>query len=310
MNFVEKMKNKENVVIKFADKVTLDGVTAPETNLSPGLTAPTADGFLSCMVDNSPILDDARIIRMTSVQHNLEYLNNELNFSPERSTFFNGTDAAACADNGACPDLSRKVITAIPVFSSCKVSDNFVLENIAKEGFLSTYTRMLAERAGPAYEKLLLTETLANDGADGILAMAPKAADDVDATVDGIVKLVKEYIAQGGSLIDAVLYAPAVFITALRAAIAMRETPLGDASLTENGDIRVAGILVKHASNLDALNKVILTTVGNIAVGLLRDIDVQTQYDICSLSYINVVRVSGGVQIICDKNIIVADVAV
>lgn len=334
---IDQFKNLDhNIIVKFADNPY-----GSNGQLAPGWAKPSYDDFMVSMTENSSILDNSAIIQMNSKQHALTELLqpvemwNQRNSSGVTGTLFNELASAELS-----PEIKEKILDAGAFVAWAKITENFILENVEGKDFLTHYSQILGEKAGPAFERIGIygdkasTTTGIADGyksIDGILkqldniktayagaAGKPKGmGTSIDQTniLESLQQLVLEYVEQDGNMNDAVLYVPNTVLARLRIAISKRETSQGDTFIVDPAtkEVTILGVKVVYNSNLDSPRNgfnqsVILTQKNNIIFGLLRNIESKMEYQLNLLGYLTAILCNGDVKVGFDKDTLGAEV--
>lgn len=276
LNIKQAMKEQKDFVVKFSDApFDADG------NLEPGLRTPTFDDFLTRMVKDPVFLNQCTVIPMTSLQANLDMFNKEPDFESQRNlTTGVSYGFADLTDLG--PDRTQKQLLARPLALKSVMTQNFLDENIEKEGFLSTWTSYLAAQAGPAMERFGIfsdsasTETVASGlkTTDGILKQLLTINGGAQANTlgvgnlgysnevaDAIFRNINRFVDNDGDINNATLVLPPqIFSRFMAETSADRDTQLGDI-IWENGktpkvmgiEIKQDGVLRKSPNGFDEL---------------------------------------------------------
>lgn len=261
----QQLKNKENVLMKFSD-APFDG----SGSLSPGWMEPTYDDFFMRLVDKPVLVEQSTVFPMTALEHDLDDLEIKVELDAQR-TISNGTIGASTGltDTETVPNLSRKKLRAVPLQCKTVITDNFLEENIEKEGFLDKYLGRLGEAMGPAFElwgvyadqsvSHITGEGTGYGLANGLLAQCKAIATDSntetkglsklithDCLIDGILNAVYTYIDQDGDLNNATMVLPPTIYSRLMGAIAKdRNSDLGDLVIQDGKMTTIMGIELK-----------------------------------------------------------------
>lgn len=260
MNIQEKFINKENFVYKFADAPIVEGA------LAPGLATPTFDDFLTRAVKEPVFLNQSTVIPMTALEHNLDMFNKEVDFESQRN-LSTGVSYGYADLTDIAPTRAQKTLLAKPLALKSVITQNFLDENVEKEGFLNTWVSYLAAQAGPALERFGIfadtgsTETVASGlkATDGILKQLLAINGGAQANTKGIAKLtysdkiadgifdaINRYVGNDGDLDQATLVLPPQIYSRFMAEVAAdRDTVLGDAIWTDGKATKVMGIEIK-----------------------------------------------------------------
>lgn len=271
MDIITKIKNKENFTYKFGDNPFGAG-----GRLRDGWAEPTFDDFLTRMVREPVFLNQSTVIPMTSLQHDLDMFDQEIDFEtqrpPQMSSFGYG-------EIGEVPfDPLRKQLLAQPLALRSNITQNFLDENVEKDGFLSTWTSYLAAQAGPAMERFGIFSKKVDHTAeewkqpqyksafnvtDGLLQQlisrflelggAGTATKGIGKLVygnevpDGIFRNIHRYVGNNGDLDNATLVLPPQIYSRFMAETANdRDTELGDIVWADGKTPKVMGIEIKN----------------------------------------------------------------
>lgn len=342
------LENRENAIFKFDDVPRNDYTDGPypESVTAPGFLEPTTDVFLARMTENQIMMDNSVVKTMNTNTMDLDEILLEVELDGQRtatgvSGVLPGGDSTRTAVGSEIePIFRRKYLTAEPYVAFANVSENFLEENIEKESFMDTFTNLLTEKAGPAFERVTIygkrgsvSGTSTGYGMnDGILQQledisndaaidAEGFGDDIDNSdiLTGIENLITTYIEQDGITAGAVLYVSSSVEFKLRKEIKNRQTELGDNFLIENNTIYIYGIEVVYDSNLnkpkngwetDVKSYVILTQPQNIIYGMMKDVQLRMDWELRNMSYLVALTVKGDVKIGFDQDTIAARVVV
>lgn len=244
MDIKNKLINREDFNMKFAD--------APFTDekLNPGWAEPTYDDFFTRMTEDPVLLEQSTVIPMTSLQHDLDYLTADIELQSQRDPSTGISTGLTSVETK--PNMSRKQLLAVPLQAKALITDNFLEENIEKEGFMTKYLNILSEAMGPAFQRFGVfadksVATVTGEGSgykmtDGILAQLKAIAKDNTSDfngyadvvyqnniVQGIVDSILMYIEQDGDVNNAnVVLPPQVYSRAMAEIGTNRETDWGD----------------------------------------------------------------------------------
>ncbi len=341
----EKLKNREQVMMKFDDNPFTDG------DLNPGWATPTYDNFFIRMADKPVLLNQSTVFPMTSVQHNLDDLDVDIELDAQRST--STGKSLGLTENETNPRITGKQLNAQPLQGKTIITDNFLDENIEKEGFLTTYLNVLGEAMGPAFERWGIfadttVPTVSGEGtgyamANGLIAQAKAISTDNTNEANGLAKLVykdnvglgvldaiERYIDQDGDLNNATCVLPPTMYSRLMREIAQdRETDLGDAVLQKGDMTTLLGIeLVQdnilretrngygtmkftngeykgNGSNVDKMQYGFIGQPNNVVFGMMREMETKQQYDLEIWGYKVGMRVKGDCKIHYDQDTLV-----
>lgn len=259
-NIYESLKNRENFMMKFNDAPFDSGI------LNPGWAEPSYDKFFQRLVDTAELLNQSTVFPMTALQHDLDMLTGEIELETQRLS----TGASSgLTSTETVPGKERKQLLAQPLQAKTIITDNFLEENIEKEGFMDTYLGMLTETMGPAFERFgIFADTSISTGAeatgyyttDGILKQLKTISSNTnteakglahlvhqDNVGDGILDAIERYIDQDGNVKNATCVLPPQVYARLMIEIAnSRETNLGDAVLQDGNMTKILGIEIKQ----------------------------------------------------------------
>ena len=258
--FKANLKNHTPFVTKFAD-IPFDS----DSNLMPGVAEPSYDKFFTRMVDQPVLLNQSTVIPMTSLMHDLDMLDVDVELETQRDPTTHQSTGLTSVETS--PDRDRKQLLAVPLQAKTLISDNFLKENIEKDGFMSTYTNMLADNMGPAFEKFGLyavkgSTTVEGEGsgykmADGILQQLKNISADSSSNAgyskliysnkvtEGLINAAQTYIDQDGDIVGANFVLPPEMYGRFVSEIAVdRETQFGDAVFVDGNITKVLGIPV------------------------------------------------------------------
>ena len=216
------------------------------------------------MVDKPVLLEQSTVYPMTSLQHDIDDLDVNIELDSQRD--INGI-STGLTSNETNPKFTRKQLTAQPLQAKTIITDNFMEENIEKENFLSTYLGLLADKMGPAFELFGVyadtsVSTVTGEGTgykmtNGILAQAKTIKTDNNNPcnglsnlitlnsnpLEGVLDAIDLYIEQDGDLSNAnIVLSPVAYSKLMRDIYANRDTPLGDAVLLEGECPTIMGL--------------------------------------------------------------------
>jgi hypothetical protein len=323
----------------------------PQSRVAPGWHEPTDvyDKFLTRFSFTTPILDNSRHIQMDTLQKDLSYLLADVEFSPERTGIVGGISQNLAVDYGGTSDknadgsfkpgvnragtdysFKRKQLLAIPLATYTTITDNFLQENIEKQGFLNSLIDYLGQKAGPSAESIFLysrlrssTEAYAGNintaytDHAGLFQQLEEGNNQLDHAIGsddsyliGIEDLVNSFTEDDGEIQNAVIYAPALLLNKIRQEISGRETVLGDQFMVDpiTKITTFNGVPIYPSKNLNGPGqrnnrtvqpiagkepippRAIITERDNIVWGSMRDITVQAEYFLLKLAYVVVLR--------------------
>lgn len=258
--FKANLKSHTPFVTKFAD-IPFDS----DSNLMPGVAEPSYDKFFTRMVDQPVLLNQSTVIPMTSLMHDLDMLDVDVELETQRDATTHQSTGLTSVETS--PDRDRKQLLAVPLQAKTLISDNFLKENIEKDGFMSTYTNMLADNMGPAFEKFGLyavkgSTTVEGEGsgykmADGIIQQLKNIQGDSSSNAgyanliysnnvtQGMIDAAQSYIDQDGDIVGANFVLPPAMYGRFVSEIALdKETQFGDAVFVDGNITKVLGIPV------------------------------------------------------------------
>jgi len=139
----------------------------PGSTLAPGWaeTQSTYNAFLTRMTGNTALMDNSTFLKMNQLQLDLNFLDTELIFYPERTGLVGGGSQVMGPPQTSGYSFSRKTLQAIPLISYTTVTKNFLEENLEKGAFLQNLAGYLGEREGREWERVLLYSENASKGA-------------------------------------------------------------------------------------------------------------------------------------------------
>ena len=263
----QQFKNREHVMMKFSDKA-FDG----SGKLNPGWAEPTYDDFYTRLEDEPVILNQSRVIQMTSLQHDVDDMELEVELDAQRVS----GATAGLTSNETVPSFKRKQLLAQPLQCKTVITENWLDENIEGERFLDNYLGRLGVAMGPAAERWALfaksgvsTQTGEGTGyalSDGIIAQLEAIAVDESDNIgifnkipdnkllENIINACIQYVAQGGDIVGATIILPPVIYSKLVAEIAANKNTEFDRYLMVDGNInKIMGMEIKQ-------NKILKTT--------------------------------------------------
>ncbi|MBP3226541.1 MAG: hypothetical protein J6M08_06435 [Methanobrevibacter sp.] len=259
----DKILSNQNFNVKFAD-----GIFDADGKLNPGWAEPEFEDHFFIPVQHEPVLlQQSRVIPMNSAQYDLDDLEVELDFDAQRST--STGQSLPLTSNETVPTRKRKQLLAQPLQAMTSISRNFLLENIEKEEFLTTYTSYIGQQTGPGVERFGIyadTNTSTQTGeatgfttTNGILSQAKAIQADNTNDAHGVAPLVYSnnaleglldaaelYVEQDGDMKNANIVVPPQMYTKVVRDIATRETEFGDTLLKDGKIPMVMGMEVKQ----------------------------------------------------------------
>lgn len=260
--FKNNLKDHTPFITKFAD-IPFD--TTHNNQLMPGVAEPSYDKFFTRMVEQPVLLNQSTIVPMTSIMHDLDMLDVDVELETQRDATTQQSTGLTNVETS--PDRERKQLLAVPLQAKTLITDNFLNENIEKEGFMSTYMNMLADNMGPAFEKFGIyavkgSTTVEGEGsgykmADGILQQLKNISADSSSNAgyskliysnkvtEGLINAAQTYIDQDGDIVGANFVLPPEMYGRFVSEIAVdRETQFGDAVFVDGNITKVLGIPV------------------------------------------------------------------
>lgn len=262
------LKNQKDFIMKFND--------APfgENNiLNPGWAEPTYDDFFVRMTAEPVFLNQSTVIPMKAEQHDLDMLEQEFDFDSQRD---NRGVSTGLGTDYLEPGMGRKQLVAQPLKIATVITDNFIEENIEGEDFMTTYVNLIADEAGPAFERFgIFAETGGTSipgersgfkTTNGVLAQCKQISSDTnkdeygfsklvyqDNVGIGIMEAIERYIQQDGDISNATCVLPPEIYARLMIEIAQdKETDLGDAVYQEANLTSILGIEIVNDKVLRA----------------------------------------------------------
>lgn len=256
-----KLLNREDFNLKFADAPMTGGLSG---TLNPGWAEPTYDDFFTRLVDTPTLLNQSHVFPMTSLMHDLDQLVADVELQSQRDP--STGISTGLTDVETVPDTARKQLLAIPLQAKTIITDNFLEENVEKDSFMSTYTNILAESMGPAFERFGMfadksVSQQPNEGsgykmADGILAQLKAIANDSnnpaagyaplvysDNILQGIIDSIIAYIDQDGDISNATcVLPPQIYARAIAQIATDRETQYGDVVFQDGNVTKILGV--------------------------------------------------------------------
>ena len=253
----DNLKNKQDFMMKFDDAPFDAG------DLKPGWATPTFDKFFTRVVDTPVLLEQSTTLPMNSLQHNLDDLNVNVELDTQRLP--SGASSGLTATE-TDPNITGKQLLAQPLQAKTIITDNFIEENIEKDGFMDTYVNILSEEMGPAFERFGVfadptVATVPGEGTGykttkGILAqLCDISADGTEEANglaaltyknkvgEGILNAIERYIDQDGDVGNARCVLPPQIYARLMIEIAKdRNTSLGDAVYQDGKITKLMGI--------------------------------------------------------------------
>ena len=262
MDIKSKFIDRKDLMIKFND--------APfDSNniLNPGWAEPTYDEFFTRMADQPVLLNQSTVYPMTALQHDLDILDVDIELDTQRTS----TGASApLTSNETEPKKIRKQLLAQPLQAKTTISDNFIDENIEKNGFMTTYMNLLADKLGPAFQRFGVfaeknSTAVTGEGSgysttDGILAQLKTIASDTkndaqgfasltykDDVGSGVLAAIERYSDQDGNIDNATIVLPPQMYSRLMVEIAQdKDTDLGDAVYQDGEVTKIMGMELKQ----------------------------------------------------------------
>lgn len=224
-------------------------------------------------------------------------------------------DAVGLGDGSLDSDLEIDSVrlAAVMYHGRVPVTNKVIQYNIEKDGFQNTILEMVTDQANDdVAEKLWHSDTaIATPGdvlklQDGWLKLAAKAT--ISEGLTGVALLQAVYAQfptrylkkiEGGK---GVFYVTRTVFDKVVDDIAKRETNLGDAKLTAEGQVFVKGIEVKHSyalNHADIAQAVVLTPIENLKYGIYEDIKINTfvNYDVNKTFFYPEVHIAAGIQV-------------
>lgn len=337
-------------VTKKMDEKSADAMFDANGKLAPGWAEPTFDDFFTKLDEEPVLLDQSRMIKMTSAQHDLDDLDADLDFQAQRDTTTG--NSLKLTDTEIPIKRTRKQLTAQALQAMTVVTQNFIDENIENDGFMSTLMNLLGNKTGPAMERWGIYSdpngTLATGEANGfamtkgLIAQAIDIKKDNDTDANGLANLVysddvvgglldaaEMYVEQDGNMKNANIVVPPIMYTRAVRDIATRETDYGDAILKDGKIPMIMGMEVvqdntlretrngfdkmkftngeykANGTNVTDMRYAFIGEPSNIAFGMMRDIQMYSQWDIREIGYIVAILAKADAKIHRDEDTLI-----
>ena len=298
------------VVGRKMEEKSADAMFDANGKLSPGWAEPTFDDFFTKLDEEPVLLDQSRMIKMTSAQHDLDDLDADLDFEAQRDTTTG--NSLKLTETEIPLNRTRKQLTAQALQAMVVISQNFLDENIEHDGFMSTLMNLLGSKTGPAMERWgiysdpnatpVQGEASGFGMTKGLIAQAIDIKKDTTTDANGV--------EQDGNMKNANIVVPPIMYTRIVRDISTRETELGDAILKDGKIPMIMGMEVvqdntlretrngfdtmkftngeykANGSNVTDMRYAFIGQPSNIAFGMMRDIKMYSQWDIREIGYI------------------------
>lgn len=264
MDYKEQFTNRKDFAVKFADApFDSNGV------LNNGWAEPSYDQFFTRMVDQPVLMNQSTVLPMSALQHDLDMLDIDLELESQRN-LSTGVSYGLGDIGETSPSKIRKQLTAKPLVAKTIITDNFLEENIEKQGFMNTYVNLLADQMGGAFEKVsVFGDTTSNQSVpsgyktmDGLLKQLvdiknPSGSNYTneglsklvykDQIAEGVIGAVEQYIDNDGNLNNATMVLPPQIYSRLVSEIATdRETNWGDMVYQDGNVTKILGVEIKQ----------------------------------------------------------------
>lgn len=286
----EYVESEKPIILKWADSPFNESTVEPDSRyaFNPGWQQPTqVDNFYKRLEEKTSIIKDATFIKMESLQHNIEYLRNELNFDDVR---YLATDEPAHKKGAQIQDIyqfresrpsfHRNSLNAKNFVAYTLIPETFLKENIEKESFLPFIESDLGMRAGIETERLGMFG-IANssrphgrsgyDSIDGIFQQLqninstaetgtdqPQGFGSPIKAVTGTVipqlqDKIQEFIDQNGRDEYAKFYVSRKLYNQILKEASQRETNAGDGVFFNGSEVKIFGTEIKRVDFLNPL---------------------------------------------------------
>ncbi|MDR1018661.1 MAG: hypothetical protein LBM02_08180 [Lachnospiraceae bacterium] len=329
--------NNKNFVLKWNDNPQPGGAENPVWG-----KVQTADNFIIEATKATTFMDASQVIDMIEDQMELKYFGLKMDLQYQRAAEFAGTvtpekpeSSSISAQDEARLKFDNKVLKAQPFIGYVDTPKNFIEENIEKEGFLNTMESKLGANAGVSLESIgvygtegaitnaELTKKATGYGAfDGFLKQLTDVQNDdsdnvgvsehvIDPNGADVIKTLKigilQYLRQGGNKADAVIACSPTIEFVARNEISNRQTALGDAMVTSDDRVVIAGFpLESHNVFAEARNgwdeHILIGNVNNNAYGIRREVTAEQEYSAKKQEYTSVVTCKGDVKLYEDRD--------
>lgn len=279
------------IVMKWADSPFNTAADEPDSRyaFNPGWMQPTqVDNFYKRLEEKTSIIKDATFIKMESLQHNLEYLRNELWFDDVRYVS-NLDDATGKVGSQiqdiykfdeSRPSFHRNSLNATNFVAYTLIPETFLKENIEKESFLPYIESDLGMRAGIEAERIGMfgIKNTARphgrsgfDSMDGIFQQLQNinqtAVSGTDqpqgfgspikgkpgTVIPELQDKLQEYIDQNGRDEYSNFYVSRKLYNQILKEAAVRETSKGDSVFFDGSEVRIFGTTIKRVDFLNPL---------------------------------------------------------
>lgn len=243
-----------------------------------------ANKFIDIVIDQPTLLNKVRTVRMNAPKRRIEKIgfeNRILNAAPASGSYL-------AADSRAKPDLGMIELDTKEILAEVWIPYDVLEDNIEHENLEDTIMRHIAQRTALDLEELLITgDTGSGDDylalLDGALLMSGNAL--VDGTGLGyssdlwkaIISAMPTKYLRNINLMS--YFASHNTEHEYRAALAARETGLGDALITGRQPVYGYGVKLETCALMPNGN-VLFTYPNNLVWGIQRDIMIETDRDI------------------------------
>lgn len=243
-----------------------------------------ANKFIDIVIDQPTLLNKVRTVRMNAPKRRIEKIgfeNRILNAAPASGSYL-------AADSRAKPDLGMIELDTKEILAEVWIPYDVLEDNIEHENLEDTIMRHIAQRTALDLEELLITgDTGSGDDylalLDGALLMSGNAL--VDGTGLGyssdlwkaIISAMPTKYLRNINLMS--YFASHNTEHEYRAALAVRETGLGDALITGRQPVYGYGVKLETCALMPNGN-VLFTYPNNLVWGIQRDIMIETDRDI------------------------------
>ncbi|MDR0911106.1 MAG: hypothetical protein LBM96_00715 [Methanobrevibacter sp.] len=319
--------------------------TTPDSFLDKAAAATT-------ILDASHVIDMKTLeydLKYLEVKVDLEYQRASAALNTTTQTYTDGRPTRTFEDGQSIPSNRETIpefkdnrLRAEPFIARTPTSVNFLEENIEGKNFLTKIESKLAAATGVSFESIgiygtkgeLAPAEIANKATgygaiDGFIkkleiikassendyvGVSDVTIDPNESILDDLKDIILQYVLQGGAIGNSVFYVPTLVEFTARSAISARQTPLGDASITTNGQVVIQGVPLEVAPVLDTPRNgysahSILTDKNNLAFGIMRNITSEQEYSAINQEYNSIVTCKGDVGFVWKYKTIAAPVA-
>lgn len=289
----EYIESGKPIVMKWADSPFNTATDAPESRyaFNPGWMQPTqVDNFYKRLEEKTSIIKDSTFIKMESLQHNLEYLRNDLKFDDIRYVADLDKPTTTGADNPvgrqiqdiykfeeSRPSFERKSLNVTNFVAYTLIPETFLKENIEKESFLPYIESDLGMRAGIEAERIGMFAKADStrphgragmDSMDGIFQQLkninnraiqgtdqPQGFGSPITTASGVISQLQdklqEFIDQNGRDEYANFYVSRKLYNQILKEASVRETTQGDSVFFNGSEVSIFGTKIKRVDFLN-----------------------------------------------------------